>query len=317
MDKAKLSSAKFTRSDDSFPSRGDMLKAWLYMPAAVVKPPVVIMAHGFGGERWMRLPAYAELFAGNGIAVLIFDYRGFNDSCGTPRNYINPSRHLQDWDAAIAHVKTLDNIDSARIALWGTSFSGGHVIVEAAKHPEISAVISHVPFTDGFSTVLKNYITADPVFAIKGVYNALADIFISLVSRRRHNVRIAGRPGESFALLSRPDSMTGILKITGMEEGEFEKMNFCPADIILSLSLYRPLKYAGKVRCPSLVIGAEKDTLFPASGPARMAGLMKNAFYAGYPMGHFDPYDGELFIKISEVMVNFLTVSLKAGRTQL
>jgi len=33
-----------------------------------------------------------------GMAVFVFDYRGFNDSEGEPRNYINPKRHLQDWD---------------------------------------------------------------------------------------------------------------------------------------------------------------------------------------------------------------------------
>jgi cephalosporin-C deacetylase-like acetyl esterase len=51
----------------------------------------------------------------------------------------------------IAHVKELAAIDSSRIALWGTSFSGGHVIVVAARHPEISAVVAQVPFADGLA----------------------------------------------------------------------------------------------------------------------------------------------------------------------
>ena len=187
------SSTKFTRIDETFISQGDNLKAWLYRPSGVLKPPVVVMAHGFGGERWMRLPAYAERFAQRGIAVFVFDYRGFNDSEGEPHNYINPSRHLQDWDAAIAYVKTLDNIDAKRMALWGTSFSGGHVIVEAVKHPEILAVVSQVPFTDGISTEW-NYIITDPMFALKGTYHGFADVIASIFIKHRHHVRIAAGP---------------------------------------------------------------------------------------------------------------------------
>ena len=36
-----------------------------------------------------------------------------------------------------------------RIALWGSSFSGGHVVATAADDPAIAAVVSQAPFTDG------------------------------------------------------------------------------------------------------------------------------------------------------------------------
>ncbi|MGP8154950.1 MAG: alpha/beta hydrolase [Smithella sp.] len=292
-------------------SQGDKLKAWLYLPTGVSNPPIVVMAHGFGAQRWMRLPAYAERFAKMGMAVFIFDYRGFNDSEGEPRNYVNPTRHLQDWDAAIAYVKTLDNIDTKRLALWGTSFSGGHVIVEAAKHPEILAIVSQVPFTDGISTEW-NYIITDPVLTLKGTYHGLADIFDSIFTKHRHNVRIAGRPGEAFAMMSRPDTMQGILKLTGIsDEKVFEKYNFCPGNIVFTLGLYRPISYADKVICPALIFGAEKDTLFPPTGPKKMADRMKKATYISLPMRHFDPYVGEPFEKIVKVMGDFLKTNLR------
>lgn len=62
-------------------------------------------------------------------------------------------RHLQDWEAALAHVKGLSAIDASRIALWGASFSGGHVTVIAARHPELSAVVAQVPLTDGLAVL--------------------------------------------------------------------------------------------------------------------------------------------------------------------
>lgn len=302
-------SSQFTRTEKTFVSKGDNLKAWLYLPACVSKPPIVVMAHGFGGQRWMRLPAYAEHFAKMGMAVFVFDYRGFNDSEGKPRNYVNPARHLQDWDAAIAYVKTLDVIDAKRIALWGTSFSGGHVIVEAAKHPEIRAVISQVPFTDGMSTTWY-YLKTDPLFSLKGTYHGLADAFVSLFTEDRHNVRIAGRPGEAFAMMCKPDTMSGLMKLVEVDEKEFEKDNFCPANIILTMGFYRPIVYAKEVACPALVIGAETDTLFPPTGPKKMADKMKNAKYISLPMNHFDPYVGEPFEKIVKVMGDFLKANL-------
>ena len=272
-------SSQFTRVDKTFVSHGDKLKAWLYLPAGVSKPPIVVMAHGFGGQRWMRLPAYAEHFAKMGMAVFIFDYRGFNDSEGKPRNYVNPKRHLQDWEAAIDYVKTLDTVDAKRMALWGTSFSGGHVIVEAAKHPEIKAVVSQVPFTDGMSTNWY-YMKNTPMFAVKGFFHGMGDVFASLVGKR-HNVRVAGRPGEAFAMMCQPDTMAGLMKlIDGVNEKDFEKDNFCPANIVLTMGFYRPISYAKKVACISM------------------------------PMNHFDPYVGEPFEKLVVIMGDFLKANL-------
>src|SRR6185437_17170203 len=67
------------------------------------------------------------------------------------------SRHqasIEDWAAAISFARTRDDVDGSRIVLWGTSFSGGHVITTAARHTGITAVIAQCPFTDGMTSVL-------------------------------------------------------------------------------------------------------------------------------------------------------------------
>ena len=299
----------FERLDHRFISQGKSCGAWLYLPKGTEKPPVIVMAHGFGGQRWMRLPAYAETFAKRGMAVFIFDYRGFNDSEGEPRFYINPSRHIEDWKAAIAYVRSLDSVDGNRVALWGTSFSGGHVIKVAAEDQQIRAVVAQVPFTDGITTSLSYLKT--PMFALKSIYHGFLDLILSLFSDRRHYVMISSTPEGPFGMMSTPDSLPGVQKLLG-EEGqqEWSKINRCPADIVFSLSFYRPITSASKVSCPTLIISAEKDSLFPPDGPVNLAAKMKQATLVSLPMGHFDPYVGELFDRLSVQMADFLAKNL-------
>ena len=302
-------SPPFTRIDQTFTSQGLKCGAWLYLPEGVKKPPVVVMAHGFGGQRWMWLPAYAERFAQRGMAVFVFDYRCFNDSEGQPRNYINPKRHLQDWKAALAYVRTLDEVDTRRIALWGTSFSGEHVIRTAADDKGIKAVVAQVPFTDGITTDL-SYVS-QPVFACKALYHGLADVIAAAFTRHRYNVQIAGKPGEAFGMMSTPDAMPGLLKLLGIPEEEWSPHNYCPADIVFTLGLYRPITWAKKVACPALIIGAEQDSLFPPDGPQKMASIMQKATYIGVPVGHFDVYVDDAFEKLVTRMGDFLQTNLR------
>jgi hypothetical protein len=72
--------------------------------------------------------------------------RCFGGSDGEPRNWVAPKRHIADWLDAIKHVREqlADRVDASRLALWGTSFAGGHVLVVASQTPNISAIVSQV-----------------------------------------------------------------------------------------------------------------------------------------------------------------------------
>ena len=135
----------YTRHDVSFTSGEDTCAAWLYMPIGVTSPPVVILGHGLGGTREMRLDAFAERFAQAGIAALAFTYRHFGDSGGQPRQLLSIKRQLADWDAAIDWVRNRRDVDGTRIAVWGSSFGGGHSITVASRHPELKAAVAQCP----------------------------------------------------------------------------------------------------------------------------------------------------------------------------
>src|SRR4029079_8818233 len=97
-----------TREDLTFTSGGDQIAAWLYRPSASGPVPCVVMAHGFSGTRRDRLPAYAERYADAGVQVLLFDYRGFGDSGGGPRQVIDIRRQHEDYEAAIVAARGLE-----------------------------------------------------------------------------------------------------------------------------------------------------------------------------------------------------------------
>lgn len=50
----------FIREDADFDSKGTRCAAWLYLPQTDEKRPVIVMAHGLGGTRELRLYEYAE-----------------------------------------------------------------------------------------------------------------------------------------------------------------------------------------------------------------------------------------------------------------
>ncbi|WP_231980993.1 MULTISPECIES: alpha/beta fold hydrolase [unclassified Mycobacterium] len=98
------------------------------------------MGHGGSATKRLGLPAYAEKFTAAGLAVLAFDYRHFGASGGEPRQVIDVDEQRDDYRAAVRYARGRDDIDPRRVALWGTSLSGGHVLAVAADDPDVAAV---------------------------------------------------------------------------------------------------------------------------------------------------------------------------------
>jgi pimeloyl-ACP methyl ester carboxylesterase len=274
----------------------------LYLPEGVVKPPVVIMAHGFGAEMAFGLPAYAETFARSGLAVFLFDYRGFGTSDGEPRNYVDQGRHLQDWKAAIAHVRSLTNVNPEKIALWGTSFSGGHVIVTAARDHRISAVVAQVPFVDSISTTFK----LGGKYLLQATPHAVRDLSRLLTFRSPHYVKVIGKPDE-FAIMNTPESYPGYSSLIP-KNSTWE--NRCPARILLRFGLYRPIAVAHKIQCPALIMLGKKDSLIDAGAVEKTANKIPKGQLVQYPFGHFDIYTGSAFKKAVKRQTEFLLAHL-------
>ena len=270
-----------------FVSSGEHCSADLYLPERELRPSLVVMAHGFGAERKFRLPAYATHFARNGIAALLFDYRTFGDSEGEPRNLVDPDRHVADWRAAIAHARSLPTINRDRIALWGTSYSGGHCVVCAAEDRAISAVIAQVPFLDPYSSIAR----VGVAHLLWATPHGIIDFVKARLGLAPHYVKLVDRPGK-FAAMNTPESLPGMLSIV---PDESVWQNRVCARILFKFPMYRPLRFASRVKCPALLMLAENDSLVTPASIRKAAKRMTNAQVIAYPCGHFDIYHGEAF----------------------
>jgi pimeloyl-ACP methyl ester carboxylesterase len=295
------------RIDCDFESAGTRCGAWLFLPdasGAAARPPVVVMAHGFGGQREMRLPAFAERFAARGLAVLVFDYRCFGASAGEPRNWIDPRRHLADWRAAIAHALALPQVDGRRLGLWGTSFSGGHVLALGSSTPGISAIVSQVPFVG--SAPAQRSIPVRHVARL--LLSGWSDLLRSAIGASPHYVPIVGRPDE-FALLNAPDVVSAFDALVP-PDSNWE--NRVPARVVFALRRYEPLRHAARIEAPVLLIAAEQDSLIPIASVEAASQLIPRCEYVRLPAtGHFEPYIGEVFEDVVSREADFLCKHLQ------
>ena len=136
-----------------FKSQGSRIAANLYLPSAPGPYPCVVMAGGWCYVKELAQAAYASVFARRGLAALVFDYRHFGESEGEPRQHIDPWMQIEDYRNAISFAAGLEEIVASRIATWGISYSGGHVLILGAIDRRVRAVCSVVPVIDGYASM--------------------------------------------------------------------------------------------------------------------------------------------------------------------
>jgi pimeloyl-ACP methyl ester carboxylesterase len=274
----------YGRTDADFLSAGVRCAAWLYTPDVPAPQACVVMAHGFSATREDSLTPYAEAFAAAGLAVLVFDYRCFGDSDGEPRQQLDIGMQLGDWRAAVAHARGLERVDPTRIALWGSSFSGGHVLATAAADPAVAAVIAQAPYVDGPATVR---IMNRRSLAMTG-WAAVRDEAARLLGRPRVLVPVAGPPG-SRAALTAPEVVPGFAAIVGPDT---RWQNAFTAAALLRVPFYSPARTIGQVSAPLLMCICDRDGTVPPVAAARAAAKAPNARVVHYDVGHFEIYVG-------------------------
>ncbi len=271
--------------------------------------PCVVLAHGFGGTVDSGLLQFAERFAQAGIDALAFDYRHFGASDGEPRQLISIAKQQQDYAAAIAYARTLEGVDAERIVVWGSSYSGGHVVPVAVSDGRVAAVISQVPAMDGTATLvnLVRYAGVGQLMHLSAL--ALRDVLASLRGARAVTVPAVGPPG-SVAFMSTPDAESGMRAIAGSSW-----RNEVAARIGLQAGMYRPGLQADRLPCPILIQIADRDSVAPVKAAQDAAWRAPGrAEVRTYPVGHFDVYVGDAFERSVSDQLHFLRRHISPAR---
>lgn len=295
----------------AFPSHGTNCAAW-HVEATnrsletASGRPCVVMAHGFGGTRDSGLLEYAQGFAEAGMDSFIFDYRGFGSSDGEPRQDVAYKRQRQDYHAAIDATRLLRGVDKRRIALWGTSYSGGHIVAVAAARTDVVATVSLTPAVDGLAALGSLVHAAGPSQLAWAAAHGLRDAVGTAVGLEPHTVPIVGPPG-TRAMMTTPGAAEAFAKMAGPTA-----RNEVRARHALEAAFNRPTRYARRVRCPMLVQVGSNDAVAPPAIARLMAlNVGPRATVLTYPLDHFDVYDEPWRSRVRTDQIQFLTTLLK------
>ncbi len=275
-------------STSSFRSNDVQCAATLHLPEGAGPFPAILIVHGWGGvQDALTVPFYGP-FNEAGFAVMTFDYAGWGRSEGTPRNVINPWHRERDVESALEHLRNQSQVDSRRIVLWGTSFGGGHVVKNAARHPELLGAITQVPMLDGMAAVK----AVPPLRMARFGLSALKDlrpgrkdpVYLPVVAAEGEWASM-DRDGAAEAMQK---GMQALIEHGGPEAGYYD--NRVAARSLLTMGLYRPFKSLKDVKIPLLIVGATRDTVAPfVEERIRALGNPKIQMKT-LDANHFEPY---------------------------
>lgn len=249
------------------------LRGWFYEPDKSRPWPAVIMAHGFSGVKEQRLDAFAEAFAERGMAVCVIDFPNLGASDGEPRGDIDPAEQLDAFQAALDWTATREGVDPSRLGIWGTSYSGGHVLSLITSAGNIKCAVAQVPFV------------GPPIDEVPAPLEAM---FTSERERTSGAPSMVPVVGDGFAALPTPDAKAWAEALAPDAPNWKNEVTLASVDRLLR---YRPADRIEDSTVPLLVVLALNDSLIPATmvrSVFERAGGVKEL--VEIESGHFDVY---------------------------
>jgi len=303
------------RKNVEYSVNGETIRSWLYLPENSNRPvPCIILSNGFGGTKDIILEQYARKFVEEGYAALALEYRHFGDSDGEPRLLYSSIKQLEDIKASVEFTRSREEIDPAKIFLWGTSAGGGYGINAAAEDHNICGIIAQCSAFDhkkDDKLVMKREGFS---FLLKLIVHAQRDKGRSRFGLSPHMIPLVGAPG-STSFLNAPGALEGYSSL--IHESSNFKNELCPR-IMLMKQGESSITKAKDVQCPILLLVCEKDNLVAPDSHLKLVEIMKEKVkVVSYPIGHFDIYKGENFETAIRDQISFIKniIYLKPGGT--
>ena len=306
------------RSDIEFEGHGGViLRGWLYLPdgATASSPGAgVVMAHGFSATKEMALDAYASAFCAGGLAVLVYDHRGFGASDGEPRQVINPWTQARDYRYAIGWLAARPEVNRDRIGIWGSSFSGGAALVLGAIDDRVRAVVANVPFA-GLDADYSDVALVDAKFS--ALREALCDLSgagpADSMAPPMGPLAVVNEPGAPASIrvfLSQPESSEWFLDV-GRRPGSGWQNEVWLRAAFGTEPAFDPGVAVSHLRAPTLFVIATHDTV--ASTAVAVAAFDRSPEPKHLEMvegHHFTPYAGDALEQVARAALAFYLSTL-------
>ncbi len=265
------------------------MRGWFYRAEGVQgRAPTVVMAHGFSAVKEMYLDSFAEVFAAAGLNALVFDNRGFGASDGEPRLEIDPWAQVRDYRHAITYASTLEEeVDPARIGVWGSSYSGGHVLVVGAIDRRVKAVVAQVPMVSGSANV-GELVRSDFRAGFREQFDA--DRAARFAGASPVMVPVVAEDPLAPSALPTPDSWAWFTETARTRAPAWR--NEVTLRTVEMLGEYEPVSYIARISpTPLLMLVAREDHLTPAHlAIEAYAHAREPKKLVIMPGGHFDAY---------------------------
>lgn len=248
------------RETVEFSSDGVVCRGVLITPDEGAGPfPTIVMGGGWCYVKEIVMPHYADFFVRDGFATLLFDYRTLGESDGEPRQHIDPWAQIEDYRSAISYAETRPELDADRIAAWGISYSGGHVLILGALDPRVRCIVSNIPVVDGWATMRR--VHGERRFGL------LLDTLLEDRRRRFADPAAAGRlpmsatdPAQTLSTWPFADVYENFQRIKEAEAPRHE--HWSTAESTELLLAYTVFPYVGRiVNTPTLMVVAEHDDI--------------------------------------------------------
>lgn len=259
------------------------------------------------GLKEQHLDSFAARFQAAGFAAIVYDNRNFGASDGQPRFEVDGFKQIEDYHDAITYASTLSEVDADRIAIWGTSYSGGNVIQAAAVDRRVKAVVTQVPFVAGSSVPglldLMPQFMADRARISEGHIGEVTTVVADTVAD--------AEAGNTPCVLPAEDAYRFFKESNTGPNVQWE--NRITLQSLFKLMKNEPRAYIERVSpTPLFMVIAEDDTAVHVSTQMETFERAKQPkellFLKG--TGHFEPYSGACFEVNIEAQIKFLRAHL-------
>ena len=204
---ADVEQVTFTADD------GVQLHGWFVAAAQAPARATMLVCNGNAGNRAYRAEL-AQAFRRQGLAVLLFDYRGYGDSAGTPTEH----GLALDARAARRYLLSRPDVDATRLVYFGESLGSAVAVELAVEHPPAALVLRspfssmadiggvHYPVLPVRMLLRDRYATIDRIAHVRApllVIAGDADRIVPIAQSRR--VHDAARSPKSFIVIEGAD----------------------------------------------------------------------------------------------------------------